>query len=678
MTVRAVITGFVLAAFVAVGGHFNDVYMQQTYMVGNFFPISVMGTLVFIVLAVNPLLQRIRTRWRLRRAELAVIVALPLAVCVVPGSGFLRTFTPVLIMPNTYERQTPSWQKNGVLASVPDGLLVRPTEQDEEQVLGDFLQPRGPAQTRISPMDIPWRAWLPALVRWVPLFLALMLALIGLSLVLHRQWTTHEHLVYPVAEFVRLVTGSERAGEAPLMRTRTFWYALAGVLAVHLLNGLHAWFPSFIEFPHTVDLTDLRELFPTLASVPGSWGLFRATVYFSVVAFAYFLPSDITLSFGLANLAAALFGALLITYGVTFQWNWMGSGEKPGLMFGAYLGMALLILYTGRAAYTQTFLAALGLRKGTELERSAVWGCRVFLAMTLLGVLMMTALGLAWPFAVLAVLLLTLTFVCMSRICAESGLFFIQPTWQASAVFLGLLGAHALGPAMLSVVILICLVITIDPREAMMPFVINALRIGENAGLRRGRLALVMTGTLVVCLLAGLVTVLWLQYDRGVGLTDGWATKNVPTMGFALLDKEIQTLQADGTLESARTMSLGQRLLAIRPRKNFLAFVVIGFALFAACAFLRLRFSRWPLHPILFLVWGTYPINAFGTSFFIGWAVKGLVVRFGGARTYQRLKPLMVGIIAGDLLGGLIFMIAGALRYFYTGYPPPTYRIFPG
>jgi hypothetical protein len=37
-----------------------------------------------------------------------------------------------------------------------------------------------------------------------------------------------------------------------------------------------------------------------------------------------------------------------------------------------------------------------------------------------------------------------------------------------------------------------------------------------------------------------------------------------------------------------------------------------------------------------------------------------------------------VGVIAGDLLGGLLFMIVGAVYYRVTGSPAPGYRVFPG
>jgi hypothetical protein len=242
----------------------------------------------------------------------------------------------------------------------------------------------------------------------------------------------------------------------------------------------------------------------------------------------------------------------------------------------------------------------------------------------------------------------------------------------------GLIGAPAIGPELLAVGLLLCVVISLDPREAMMPYIVNALRIAENAGVKRGRLAAAMSGTLIIGLIAGLITVLWLQYDRGVSLNDSWGTRGVPKGTFQYVDTQVQELKADGILEQVESATWAQRLRFIRPNKSFATFLVTGFVLFSVCAFLRMRFPKWPLHPILFLTWFTYPLMCIHTSFLIGWAMKSLIVKFGGANAYQRVKPLMVGLIAGDLTGGLIFMIAGAVYYFITGYPPAKYSIFPG
>ncbi len=681
MSFRAILIGFVLAMVVALGGHFNDVYMGQTYMVGNFFPISVIGFLAVLVMVVGPLLHRIHPRFRFRPVELAVMVALPLAVCMVPGSGFLRTFTPAVILPSHYAKTQASWQKNEVLSFVPKGLIIKIEDaKAEEDVLGGFLQGKGTTTRHIGLSEVPWGAWMPVLKRWIPFVLVFMTALIGLAVVFHRQWSTHEHLVYPMAEFVKLLTGGDEKHAYPtVLRRRAFWYAFSPVMVLHMVNGFQAWRPSSLSIPHLVDITPLKELFPMLTEGFGSGFLWKTQIYFSVVAFAYFLPSDIALSLGLAAFATAVFSGLLLTYGISATYEWIGAGEIQGLMFGAYLAMFIMILYSGRAYYGRVLASAVMFRGGALApEPVAVWGLRVFLIGSLAAAFIMHAMGLPWLYAVLMLLLFVILFSCMSRACAETGLIFMQPSWQAAGVLVGLMGSAALGPEVLAVVALLCVVISIDPREAMMPYIINALRIGENAGVKRSRLAPLMTATLVVGLIGGLIVVLWLQYDRGVGLSDGWGSRAVPTMGFGLLDQQITILKANNLFEQVCAADWLERLQFFRPKRSFMQFLGVGFTLFTVFAICRMRFPGWPLHPILFLAWFTFPAAAFSWSFFIGWAVKAVVVKFGGGNTYQSGKSAMVGVIAGDLLGGLVFMVVGAIYYFITSFAPQKYFIFPG
>ncbi len=103
-----------------------------------------------------------------------------------------------------------------------------------------------------------------------------------------------------------------------------------------------------------------------------------------------------------------------------------------------------------------------------------------------------------------------------------------------------------------------------------------------------------------------------------------------------------------------------------------------GLGMVLAFAAIRLRWPKWPLHPVLFLVWGTYAGQQFGASFLGGWGVKVLVTRYGGALWYQRLKPLMFGLIAGEMLGGLAPMAVGFVYWLSTGLPPKSFYILPG
>ena len=79
-------------------------------------------------------------------------------------------------------------------------------------------------------------------------------------------------------------------------------------------------------------------------------------------------------------------------------------------------------------------------------------------------------------------------------------------------------------------------------------------------------------------------------------------------------------------------------------------------------------FARWPIHPIVFVFLSGGQAMHMAFSFLAGWLVKSLVVRYGGGRLYERLKPLMVGIIAGALASGLVRMIVGLSYYAVIGH----------
>ncbi|MCC7205613.1 MAG: hypothetical protein IT441_11075, partial [Phycisphaeraceae bacterium] len=117
MSLRAVIVGLLLGLGISCFTYFNDQVIRQTMLIGNLFPVSVFGVLVVLLLAVNPLLGG----RKFRTGEMAVVAALGLAACGWPGSGFFRTFTGSVAMPNQLLRDNASWQATHVMSYLPGG-----------------------------------------------------------------------------------------------------------------------------------------------------------------------------------------------------------------------------------------------------------------------------------------------------------------------------------------------------------------------------------------------------------------------------------------------------------------------------------------------------------------------------------------------------------------------------
>jgi len=80
----------------------------------------------------------------------------------------------------------------------------------------------------------------------------------------------------------------------------------------------------------------------------------------------------------------------------------------------------------------------------------------------------------------------------------------------------------------------------------------------------------------------------------------------------------------------------------------------------------------------MFLVLGTYQSQTLGPSLLLGGLIKIIVTKLAGGKGYQKVKPVMFGLIAGDLLGGLVPMVVGAIYYFWTGGQTPIgFRVLP-
>jgi hypothetical protein len=179
----------------------------------------------------------------------------------------------------------------------------------------------------------------------------------------------------------------------------------------------------------------------------------------------------------------------------------------------------------------------------------------------------------------------------------------------------------------------------------------------------------------VIALLAALPTVLWLQYN--FGLREGWATTSVPEFVFTVAVEDANLLSSQGMLEEVDNLTPWERIKRMEPGTDMLWGVPIGIALYLGFSVLRLRLPWWPLHPVIFLVASMYPLKNFWWSLLIGWSIKQLVTRLGSSGAYKRGTALMIGVIAGDLIGGLIFMLIAAVYYLVTGFEPVQYRIFP-
>lgn len=530
------------------------------------------------------------------------------------------------------------------------------------------------ASGSVSLLALPWQGWRDTLILWMGVGLLLGMMLLCVALIVHPQWSRGERLAYPVVTFLdELTRPGPRPGWPAVTSNRLFWSALGAMAAVRLLNGLHAWFPTtfFVALPMRLSFEPLTTLFPNAARVPGSEFVFAPLFDPIIIAFAFFLSRTVSLSLGLVGLVWVILGATLIHQGVAVESSLFGAGPINLINFGAYLGGAAMLAYTGRRHYLGVLAAAAG-RPRRDVPRYCTVAARLLLALGVAAIcVLMFGAGLDWPFAVISVVFIVLSMTVLTRIHVETGAIYLHAYWFSFTMLPPLLGAEAVGPTNLIVMALVVLVLTEGTQSALMPYLSNGLKLMDQTGRSTPpRTAVVLAGVIVLSAIVAAAATFHFGYSRGVARNSLWGFRDQPSLPFSFQTQTIDELRMTDRLEAATAATGWQRLGMIRLDAENAGWAVTGLILAVTCAAMRLRFSWWPLHPFLFLMLGTHFGYRYAASFLLGWLIKASVVGIGGERMYQQGKPLMVGVIAGELLAAFGWMAASWTYHAVTGRIP--------
>jgi len=197
--------------------------------------------LLFFVLTffVNTLLRLIHRPLALGRGDLVMIYTMMLMALTLPTQNFLVHIIPTMCIP--FYSASPENDWRAVLHPlIPD--WIAPQDYSAIKHLYEGL-PAGQA--------IPWDAWVVPLGAWFALFLALSLMMICLSVILHRQWSTAEHLTYPMVHLPRLMIeeGSDPTARlGPFFKNPLVWLGFALPLVFFSFDGLNHYIPEVPTF----------------------------------------------------------------------------------------------------------------------------------------------------------------------------------------------------------------------------------------------------------------------------------------------------------------------------------------------------------------------------------------------------------------------------------------------
>jgi hypothetical protein len=105
-----------------------------------------------------------------------------------------------------------------------------------------------------------------------------------------------------------------------------------------------------------------------------------------------------------------------------------------------------------------------------------------------------------------------------------------------------------------------------------------------------------------------------------------------------------------------------------------ITFTGIGASVSGFLLFLSRRFSGWPIHPLGYILAGSWVIQLSWFSCLLAWIVKGLILRFGGGPLYRLAAPFFLGLILGGFitpgLWALIAFCTGEIGHAISTFPP--------
>jgi hypothetical protein len=646
VSARAIAIGVACAALLCAFTPYNDFKVAATYIAGNQFPIGAIFVLFLLATVVNAVLRRVRPRTAFTQAELLTIWTLILVASGLPSSGMMRYFIPYIVAPHYYSDEKNNWESK-IWNEAPDWLKIRDKAAADAFFTG---YPRGQEH-------IPWGAWLQPLFFWSILALLFLLASFCVAGLLRRQWVENEKFAFPLVTLPILLAEEPRGRRlmGDLLYSPLLWLAAGLVSVLHTFKGLHLLYPSVPDITTYINLADYLTVRP--------WDqLGRTEIWFFplVVGITYLLPAEVAFSIWFFY----LFYKAEILLTAYFNWNMPAGLGSYGYTqfhalqaFGGAVGLTAWTLWAARAHLRDVWEKATGGPRAHRIDDSGEMlpyrALVIGVAVAYGGIgLWLYLVGVPILLIALALLILTIVLVVASWMICQAGMLYTQTAYGSLDVL-----APTLGTAMLSIAPLYTVsrfegMFVYDTREMLAPSLLNGTKAAEAAGLHVRSLFRAMALSVAIGLVVSAAASLWLPYYNGGAnsLQNSWMYSTAP-------QKPLKFLGGAASVPYAGSWTNGLH---------------IGAGFLGVLSLLLLRaHAGWGLHPIGFLVASVSAARTLWFSIFVGWVVKSLVQRYGGMKGYTSLLPFFLGLIVGDVLNAVVWIIIG----YMTG---TGYRILPG
>ncbi|HIE53182.1 MAG TPA: hypothetical protein EYP85_15630 [Armatimonadetes bacterium] len=621
ITVRAVLIGLVGTLIISLGTPYGVYVVHGSYMALDFSTPGAVFLFFVLVALVNGLWKRLSRRTALQPGELITAYIMMILASAIPTMGLTAQILPIIATPYYYATPENRWER------LLQPLLNRHLTPRDAEAIKHFFE-GAPGR------PVPWEVWLPPLLVWLPLILALYFVMIGLMVMLRRQWINRERLAYPLTQ-LPLELVNERD---PLLKKPALWLGFAVPFFLGSLIALHNYFPAVPGPKLNTSLSTFRD---TL--------LLHIRLSFPMLGFFYLINLDTAFSIWFFNRFFFLLRGFLNILGVELKENLGGYGT-PFVPY-KYLGMgAMMTLVVGgfwlaRPHLRDVVRKAWGQAPEVD-DRDEILSYPVAFWGTVGGLLVMSLWlhwsGLPYWATWLYLFFAFLLFVGLTRVVVESGLAeavaaAIAPSFIVAgfgSLTFGRRGLMALG---------LTWVYSADIRTFVMASSAHSLRLAEAVGANRRPLF----GALVLAILASLGASIWmtltLAYRYGGATLNSWFFITGPQWPYQWVETKL--------LNPSDPSTVGWFLTGL------------GAGVMALLTVMRQRFIWWPFHPIGFCIGSVWIMDQLWLTCFVAWAVKLLILRYGGLRLYRLFRPFFLGLILGQFTCNGLWLVVD----YFTG-----------
>ncbi|MXW80153.1 MAG: hypothetical protein F4Z57_14440 [Gemmatimonadetes bacterium] len=621
-TPKALILGCLFTFFVAAGDSYGVFYLRGSYMTLGTSTVGALFLLFFLAGLINPLLKLVHPRAGLNRGELLLIYIMMVMASPLPVF-FAARFIGTILTPFYYATPENDWH-----------TLIQPH-------IADWLQPRDLAvmwpfyEGLEQGQSIPWAGWLPMFLRWAPLVWALFLAMIAAMAILRKQWNDYERLTYPLVQVPMALTEQDAGGDriAPFFKNPVMWTGFAVPAIWGTLHGLHNYFPETVPIATNVD--PIHFILPIFDNLSELQFKFR----FNILGFFYFLKTEIAFSLWFFNLFANALRTTFAVLGVTSS-EMLGGGHSiidPILVHQSMGGMLVLFLFGLFAARKHLWAVC----------RKALWGDSTVddsgeilsyrtAVLILLG---SSAVMVAWlalaglpVWVVLAFLFITFAlFVGFTRLIAEGGLSDGSVPVGPAAIVVSAVGSSAIGAQ--GMVVLATTFFWTNGRSFAMTSAANSLKLGEGFGGSKRPLF----WTMLLAMAVGMVSSMWVVME--LGYSYGALNLKIPGGKHGFYDYAAGLIRTPSEPHLWGWINTG-----------------IGAGVMLLLMLARWYYVWWPLHPLGYPIGPTGIMDHLWFDMFLAWLIKVSVLRYGGVALYRKTRPFFMGMIAGHIVPGGLFL----------------------